>query len=182
MGQNIELQDQQLIENDELVADLCRFRELLVSEKFIRRKHKLDNATWERLGGAEGDALIAKIEEESLRRVRSGQLKRERAQAAVTHVPLVLSSIVDDPGQNSRHRIDAGLALDKMAANSGPEGAPASDRFIIQINLGADVLKFDRSIEINPHDIDPNDVHASDTPNVIAAIAAKKDDDSDEFI
>ena len=28
---------------------------------------------------------------------------------------------------------------------------------MITINLGSDVLKFDKSIEVNPNDIDPND-------------------------
>lgn len=34
----------------------------------------------------------------------------------------------------------------------------ASDRFVITINLGADVEHYNKSIEINPNDIDPNNL------------------------
>ena len=78
-----------------------------------------------------------------------------------------------DDQANARHRIDSAKVLDDFAAN-GPQGAPAADRFQITINLGADVLKYDKSIEVNPHDIDPH--HVDDRP-IIAAIAAKKSTD-----
>ena len=45
--------------------------------------------------------------------------------------------------------------LNDFAAN-GPQGTPAADRFIIQINLGADTLRFDKSIAIDPNDRDPH--------------------------
>ena len=62
------------------------------------------------------------------------------------------------PAPSPRHRIDSAKALDAFAAN-GPEAAPASDRFQITINLGADVLHFDKSIAIDANDIDPfNDI------------------------
>ena len=81
---------------------------------------------------------------------------------------------MNDAGANSRHRLDAGALLDRLAA-TGPEAANVnSTRFIIRIDLSGDVLNFNRSIEINPNDIDPND------PNVITAIAAKPTDDENE--
>ena len=59
--------------------------------------------------------------------------------------------------------------------------APAADRFVIQINLGSDVLKFDKSIEINPNDIDPNDTGtAPQGPWPVIAANKRKDDGDGE--
>ncbi len=183
MSEAIGLQD--LIENNELISDLCRFREQLCSEQFIRRKHKLNNATWDRLGGTEGDLLVEKIEAESARRIRDGSAKREAAQKHVVRVPEVAASILNDVGANSRHRLDAGALIDKLAAN-GPEAAIVdSNRFSIIINLGADVSgkeiieRFDKSIrplepgETDPDDISPNHIGTG----VIAALTVKKSED-----
>ena len=55
---------------------------------------------------------------------------------------------------------------------------------MIQINLGSDVLRFDKSIAPDPNDIDPfNDIDTM-PQDVIAAIAAKKPQDGGggEFI
>jgi hypothetical protein len=122
----------------------------------------------------ENDALVERIEAVKIHRIRSGATKRERAQIEVVDAPPILGGIMRDPSANERHRIDAAKALDAFAAN-GPETRPASDRFQITINLGADVLHFDKSIAIDANDVDPfND---ADLTGVIAAIAAKKKDD-----
>jgi hypothetical protein len=81
-----------------------------------------------------------------------------------------------DAGASPKHRIDSAKALDAFAAN-GPESAPASDRFVITINLGSDVLRFDKSIAPDANDVDPfNDV---DTKGLIEAIGTKKKDGDD---
>ena len=67
-------------------------------------------------------------------------------------------------------------ALDAFAAN-GPEAAPASDRFQITINLGSDVLHFDKSIAIDANDVDPFNDTDTMPHDVIAAIATKKPPD-----
>ena len=63
-----------------------------------------------------------------------------------------------DANASPKHRIDSAKALDAFAAN-GPEAAPASDRFQITINLGSDVLHFDKSIAIDANDVDPKHRH-----------------------
>ena len=138
MGDVIDLQDRQLIENQELIVDLCRFRENLLTEKFIRRKYHLDNATWERLGSEDGNALVEKIEAESVRRVRDGSAKREKSQLLVTKAPDVLSNILLDNSANARHRIGSCKVLNDLAANGPGDPAPAADRFIINIVLNSD--------------------------------------------
>lgn len=185
MGEIINLHDQQLIENQNLIVDLARFREGLLTERQVRKKYKLDNAIWERLGSDEGNALIEKVEEEATRRVRDGSAKREKAQLLVTKAPDVLSGILLDDTANARHRIDSCKVLNDFASNGPGETVPDSTRFIISINLGSDSLHFNKSIRpLAPGEVDPNEVVSSEPfgypnpmpPDMIAAITAKKKD------
>src|SRR5262245_60652253 len=162
-----------LIENHEFITDCARYAEGLLSEKEVKKKHHFDDDTWARLG--EDETLIAVIEAEKLRRIRNGSTKRERAQQLVAQAPGVLGDIMLDASASPKHRIDSAKVLDTFAAN-GPGAAPASERFVITINIGSDTLKFDKSIAIDANDVDPN---ATDTAprGLIAAIAAKKKDD-----
>jgi hypothetical protein len=150
-------------------VDLARFREGLLEEKAIRRKYRC-------LGKfGSDDELVRKVEEESVRRMRDGSCKQEKSQLLVTKAPDVLSGILLDNTANARHRIDSAKTLNDFAS-TGAEAAAAGTQFVIQINMGSDVLKFDKSFLTDPHDIDPN--HIDDTP-VIAAIATKKRDGGD---
>jgi hypothetical protein len=172
MGDVVDIRPAQLADNADFVADLARFADGVLTEKFIRTKYRLAESAWEALGS--DDALVEKIEAEKLRRIRDGSTKREKAQALITKAPGILDGIMSDPSASPRHRVDAIRTLDTFAAN-GPAGVPASDRFQITINLGADtVLKYDKSILPDPNDIDPNDT----TPQrLLPIIAAKKKDD-----
>jgi hypothetical protein len=162
-------------DDHELVSDFARFSEGILDEKFIRRKYRFDEDVWKRLGN--DDAFVEKIENEKLRRIRSGAAKRELAQQHVVKAPAVLESIMMDNNASPKHRIDSAKVLDGFAAN-GPEAAPAADRFIIQINLGEDVLKFSKSIKPDANDIDPfNDNTSQDA---VAAITTKNPQDNDD--
>jgi hypothetical protein len=172
-GQSVQLED-----DFELIENLARYAEGLLSEKDVKKRHHFDNATWKRLG--KNDALVEKIEAEKLRRIRNGQAKREKSQQLVVKAPDVLSEIMLNAGASPKHRIDSAKVLDQFAAN-GPEGAPASDRFQITIVLSADtqggevIEHYNKSRKIDPNDIDPfNDTAPQD---VVVAIAAKKKDD-----
>ena len=175
-GQSLSLED-----NHDFVSDCARYGEGLLSEEAVRRKYCFDDGAWEKLG--DNEALIEAIEAEKVRRIRNGSTKRERAQKLVVQAPDVLGGIMLDASASPKHRIDSAKALDAFAAN-GPEAAPASDRFQITINLGADVLHFDKSIAVDANDIDPfNDIDT--TPQgLLAAIAAnkRKDDGGGEPI
>jgi hypothetical protein len=169
-----------LVENHEFIADCARYAEGLLSEKEVKKKHRFDNATWERLG--ENDALVEAIEAEKTRRIRNGSTKRERAQQLVAQAPGVLGNIMLDANASPKHRIDSAKALDTFAAN-GPEAAPASERFVITINLGGDVERYSKSIAIDANDVDPNDTDT--TPQKLLAVIAankRKDDDGGGFI
>ena len=182
MGEVVNLQGQpvNLAENHEFVSDCCRFREEIMDEAAVKKKWKFDDATWQQLGSDE--ELIAAVEAEQVRRVRTGQRKRERAQVLVTRAPDVVAKIMLDDSANARHRIDAAASLDKFAAN-GPEAAPAADRFIIRIDLsgggGDHVEVYDKSISINADDT-PDDGSATPQRSLPASIPDKRWDEDDD--
>ena len=151
-----------LIENHDFLVDCARYAEGLLSEKEVKKRHHFDDATWARLG--EDDALIEAIEAEKVRRIRDGSTKRERAQQLVVRAPDVLGDIMLDASASPKHRIDASKTLDAFAAN-GPEAASASDRFVITINLGSEVLHFDEPIAIAPNDDTPQELLTAIGPN-----------------
>ena len=180
MGDVVDLRGQPLPleDNHEFISDLARYSEGILDEKFLRRKYRFDNATWEQLGN--NAALVERIENEKLRRVRDGSSKRERAQKLVAQAPGVLGDIMLDENASPKHRIDASKTLDAFAAN-GPEATAAADRFIITINLGSDVERYNKSIAINANDVDPNDINTK-PQGLLPMIAAnkRKDDDGGE--
>jgi hypothetical protein len=145
MGDIASLQEQpvNLAENHEFVADCCRYRENILDEKAVKKKWKFDAATWERLG--DDDALVEKIEAESVRRIRTGASKREKAQKLVVAAPDVAASIMNSTEANDRHRLDACKVLNDLSANPADNG-PAADasRFIISINLNGDTEHYDK--------------------------------------
>lgn len=177
MGEIVDLKRTPPVDDPELVADLCRFSEGLLTEKQVKKRHKLAESTWDAYGNDE--ELIFKIENEKLRRIRDGSAKREKSQALVVKAPDVLSGILLDDGQSARHRIDSAKVLNDFASNEPGQNAPAADRFIITINLGEDVLRFNKAIKPDPFDVDPYhdvDTDVISTPwGLVAAISTKKD-------
>jgi hypothetical protein len=161
----------QLLTDAEFVADLARYSEKLLTEKFIRRKYgNLTDDVWAALG--ENDELVSAIEAEKALRVRNGSAKRERAQLHIIKAPDVLEKIMSDETQNSRHRVDAVKALDSLADN-GPRSTQQADKFIIHIDLTADAKL--KGIEPDPRDVINLEVELPQkTP---AAITDQSEDD-----
>ena len=94
-----------LAENDELIEDLARYADGTLSEPAVKARHRLTNEEWAALG--EDDALVRAIEAEKLRRIRSGQTKRELAQNEIIAAPPILGGIMRNPNSNARHVVDA---------------------------------------------------------------------------
>ena len=127
---------QSLRENLELVDDLTRFAEGgLLSESAIRKKWRLSEDVWEKLGA--DDELVRAIDKNRIQRIRNGAFKRERSQQLVTKAPDVLSNLLLNEKNSPKHRIDAAKTLDAFAAN-GPEATVEQERFFIRIDLSAD--------------------------------------------
>jgi hypothetical protein len=159
------------LEDDELIENLARFADGTLSEAAVKSRHHLSNEDWAALG--ESDKLVELVKACKLRRIRTGATKRERAQIEIVDAPPILGGIMRDPNANERHRIDSIKTLDALAS-TGAEAAAAGARFEITINLGADHIEcYNKSIEINADDTDPNDIDV--TPQeVIAAITMNK--------
>jgi hypothetical protein len=157
----------------ELIADLARFAEGVLDEQTIRTKYhgRFGDDAWNSLGNDPG--VVKAITLERHRRIRDGSAARERAQILFAGAPEVLGGILHDTDANPRHKIESAKEIRAIAA-TGPDAKPASERFIITINLGADHIEtYNKSIAIDVTDTDPNDVQA------IAAIAAAKKDRGD---
>jgi hypothetical protein len=118
------------------VDDLTRFAEGgLLSESAIRKKWRLSEDVWEKLGA--DDELVRAIDKNRIQRIRNGAFKRERSQQLVTKAPDVLSNLLLNEKNSPKHRIDAAKTLDAFAAN-GPEATVEQERFFIRIDLSAD--------------------------------------------
>jgi len=136
-------------ENDELVSDLARFSEGVLTERQVRQRHHLFvNEAWESMGT--DDLLVEMVEAEKIRRIMNGAAKRELAQLHLVKAPAVLDSILSDPRANARHRIDSAKALNDLA-DFTPQVARDVDRVVIHIDMGADVRA--KGLPSNPADI-----------------------------
>jgi hypothetical protein len=156
-----------LIENQALLEDLARYAEGLYTRQQIKKKwRELTDEDWKRAGSDE--ALLEAIEAEKVRRIRNGQAKREKAQQHIVKAPDVLSTIMSDPKSNARHVVDAIKTLDHLA-DPGSQTAPATDRFVIHIDLTADA-------KLKGIEPDPADVIVIDATRP-AAITDKTEDD-----
>jgi hypothetical protein len=110
------------------ISDLARFSEGILSERAIRRRYTLDEATWDRLGS--DDALIEVIETEKTRRIRDGSTARERAQVLHADAPTVLGGILKDTAAPARFRIESARELRLVAANGPDAPAPPAGRAV----------------------------------------------------
>ena len=131
MGDVVNLKPVPLVENDELVADLARFADGTFSEAAVKARHHLSEEDWAAMG--EDDGFVRAVEAEKLRRIRSGQTKRELAQNEIIAAPPILGGIMRNPDSNARHVVDAVKTLDALATGGG-EAAAAATRFSIVIN------------------------------------------------
>jgi hypothetical protein len=176
---------QSLRENIELVDDLCRYAEGVLTESAVRKKWRLGEDVWEALGN--DDELVRAVEEAKIRRVRSGATKRERAQQHIIRGPDVLATIMDDPKANARHRVDSIKTLNAIA-DPGLEAAAEQERIFIRIDLSADTRA--KGQEPNPGDIlelevtpKPKPIDSWDAPKQLENAPPRRKDggDGDNF-
>jgi hypothetical protein len=134
--------------NEQLISDMCRYSEGLLTKQQVKKKYHYTDADWTQF--ANDEALLESIEAEKIRRIRNGQAKREKAQQHIVKAPDVLSTIMSDPKSNARHVVDAIKTLDHLA-DPGPQTAPPADHFVIHIDLTADAKL--KGIEPDPADV-----------------------------
>ena len=178
MGDVVDLHNQPDISPD-LVVDLARFSENLLTSDDVKRRWSFNDEVWEKLGSDE--RFIALVREESLRRMRDGSSKREKSQQLVLAAPSVLSGIMLDSSANAKHRIDSAKVLDDFAANGPEAAATAAERFVINIDLGGGhIVHIDKPIAVGPEDDEKTDTNSIDIgpQGLLPAIAAKKNEES----
>jgi hypothetical protein len=145
-----------------LIEDLCRFADNILTEKQVRRKwHVADDAIWHAMGT--DTEFVERVELERTRRIRSGATKRELAQLHIVKGPAVLDNIISDPKANPRHKVDAIKALDQLAGFTPQTSHNDMDRFIIKIDLGADLRA--KGLPSDPKDVLIVDVTPNPTKN-----------------
>jgi len=138
-----------LRENQELIEDLCRYSEGILTERQVRQRwHLANDEVWTSLGA---DDFVERVELERVRRIRSGAAKREKAQLHVVAAADVLNGIMSDPKQSAKHRIDSAKVLNDFADNGPQRFGSEQDRVIIRIDLGADTRS--KGLESNPADV-----------------------------
>jgi hypothetical protein len=138
----------------QFVVDCTRAAEGLVTDKELVEKYEISPADWQNI--TKDTALIRAIQAERDRRVRSGTAARESAARHFVKAPTILDKIMSDEQANARHRIEAIRELRQTAVPENQNAQPQSDRFIITINLGADVEVYNKSIAINADDVAPD--------------------------
>ena len=158
MGAAVELRDHLMpLDSErglELITDLARYAEGLLDEAAVKKMYRFSDEDWDRMGS--NDELVEKIQAEKTRRIRNGSSARERAQTLFAEAPAVLGTILHGDDVSPRHKIESARELRAIAAN-GPEATAPETRFIISIDLGGgEVLRFNKSIECNAHDVDPD--------------------------
>src|SRR5215813_10928448 len=139
-----------LRENHELVEDLARYADGILTEKQVRQRwHLANDEVWTSLGTDE--SFVERVELEKTRRIRSGATKRELAQLRVVRAPEVLDQILSNERASPRHRIDAAKALDDLAGFAPQRPGVEQDRVVIHIDLSADVRA--KGLESDPADV-----------------------------
>jgi hypothetical protein len=115
------------------VMDCARHTEGLRTDRELKETWGLDEQGWARL--AENIPLLNAIKAERERRIHCGEAAREAAQRHFVHAPSVLNEILHNKLISPRHRIEAARELRQVAVN-GPETTRATEKFVINIDLG----------------------------------------------
>jgi hypothetical protein len=141
-------------EGRRFVIDCTRAGEGLITDETLREIYEISPENWAQID--KNTALIKAIRDERKRRIRNGVAARESACELYAKVPAVMGTIMNDTKSPARHRIEAAKEIRQQAVGGdGAESiAEASERFIININMGADVAPL--KIDVPPEDIRRN--------------------------
>ena len=136
------------------VADATRAGEGLLTDDELREKYNLSSADWAAV--TKDQALGRAIRDERDRRVRNGVAARESAARFFVKGPAILDRIASDAQSNARHKIDAIRELRATATGGGDGDGPSqNERFVISINLGTDVERYE--FDVTPNKARPLD-------------------------
>ena len=152
-------------EGHQFVVDCVRAAEGLITDKELAEIYEITPADWQNI--AKDVALGRAIRAERDRRVRTGVAAREAGAKHFVKAPDILDRIMTDESSNARHKIEAIRELRQTAISESPNSPSQNERFVIQINLGADVEVYNKSIKIDPKDVDPDAPKQPDSMKMI---------------
>jgi hypothetical protein len=155
-------------EGRRFVVDCVRAAEGLLDDSELQRKYELTPSDWINL--PKDTALMRAIQAEKERRVLNGTAARESAAKHFVRAPTILAGIMENELSNPRHVIESAREIRAIAAvSSGTEGRPDTDKFIIHIDLGDQVIHHELDQPVKP------DVSNEDSPNNLIALEGKPD-------
>jgi hypothetical protein len=138
------------------VTDATRAAESVVDDQTLMERWELSIEELQAIANTK--AVGRAIRNEREHRLRSGISTRELASKSYFKVPTVLDSILMNEQANARARIESARELRVISTPENQSNPAAqSERFHIVINLGSDVLTFDKSIAIDPNDSPPDE-------------------------
>jgi hypothetical protein len=142
-------------EGHQFVIDCTRAGEGLITDAVLQEMYEISPENWAQID--KNPALIKAIRDTRKSRIRSGAAAREAACEYYAKAPTAMNAIMTDNKSPARHRIEAAKEIRQQAVGGdGVEStAEATERFVININLGADVEPFRREVDINPNRFKP---------------------------
>jgi len=142
-------------EGRRFVVDCTRAGEGLITDAVLQEMYEISPENWAQID--KNPALIKAIRDIRKSRIRSGAAAREAACEYYAKAPTAMNAIMTDTKSPARHRIEAAKEIRQQAVGGdGVEStAEATERFVININLGADTEPFRREVDINPHKFKP---------------------------
>ena len=164
-----------LITDNNFLADCCRVSEGILSEAAIKHRWRkvVSETDWATMGS--NDALVDAIEREKIRRMRTGQTAREKAQLHAIKAPDILDRIMTDESISPRHKIEASREIRAIAA-TGQDAVPTSERFQITIVLSADEkLVIDKPIALGRLDDNGEIIDDTAPQELLPMIASKRE-------
>jgi hypothetical protein len=149
----------------EFTENCVRAGEGLIDDRELAELYELTPANFQVI--SKDTALIRAIRTVRDRRVRTGQAAREAAAKHFVKAPGILDRIMTDESSNDRHKIEAIRELRRTAIPENQNSQPDNGRFIIQINMGADVELYNKSIAINPDDTPDEQPKLPERPKLV---------------
>jgi hypothetical protein len=138
-------------EGRRFVVDCTRAGEGLITDAVLQEMYEISPENWAQID--KNPALIKAIRDTRKSRIRNGTAAREAACEYYAKAPTAMNTIMTDSKSPTRARIEAAREIRTQAiGGDGVEStAEATERFVININLGADPEPFRREVNINPN-------------------------------
>jgi hypothetical protein len=121
------------------VVDAARAAEGLLTDAELQEAYKLTPADW--IAITKDAALGRAVRDERARRVRNGTAARESAARHFVKMPTILAGIAENQASSPRHVIEAAKEIRAVAAGNSADRPSQTEKFVIQINLGADHIE-----------------------------------------